>query len=773
MADARQVQHAIPKDALPSEAPVARAVQAPPEQTRYQFDPLVPSWALAALAGLMLAGIWRSYARTTRALPASRKLALAGIRAAGVAVLMFCMARPVMVRNTELQEKGVCFVALDTSSSMNFRDAAAGRTRWESANAMIASHKPHLEMLAANFELQRYVFDAAARRTPKLPGEPGTAQSPAGTTTNLTAILETLVAEGAGISTAGALIISDGRHNAAQDPVPAAMALGRAGLPLYIIGLGQDATPVDYRDIRVKQLIVPEKAFIGGRMRIGVEIESTLPSRQSVPLVIEVNGKPIFNQKIDLPTGPNVPHPIIDVPYTPEVLGVHRVVATLGGVPLEANLANNSAMAFFRVFRTRIGIWYVEGAVRKEFGAIRSALETAPNVNLNAMNAFVAQSSSREDLLPSTEQEWAQQRLIIIGDLAAARFDGRGLERLAKFVEDGGSVLLIGGMSTLGPGGWQSSPLSRALPVDVTTEDGMLDGPLPMEVNAEEANHPIVKLEETPERSLELWKRLPPVPGVNKIAGVRPAARVLLKAGTRELLVVQEYGKGRSAVFTGDMTWQWGLKANQGDTHKAFWRTLATWLTRSDYRDTNKAVYADSDRLHYFVGDDAQFGAHVHETEKTANLIKEARVAITLSKLEGQTETVVLQENAGKGPGEFMRRFSLGSPGNYRFKAAAFSPQGNLIDSDSLDLHVSAPDVESDNPKANLRLLRRLAALSGGVYFDPENASKAFAALFKEQAVYSKPVTEVSELWSSAWVLAIFVLLLSSEWFFRRRWGLI
>jgi hypothetical protein len=328
-------------------------------------------------------------------------------------------------------------------------------------------------------------------------------------------------------------------------------------------------------------------------------------------------------------------------------------------------------------------------------------------------------------------------------------------------------------LSTLGPGGWEGSPLAPVLPVELTVQDGMLDGPLTMEVNAEEANHPVVKLEETPERSLELWSRLPPVPGINKIAGVRPAAHVLLKAGTRELLIVQEYGKGRSAVFTGDMTWQWVLKANQAETHKAFWRTLATWLTRSDYRDTNKAVFADSDRLHYFVGDDAQFGAHVHETEKTAALIKDARVAITLSKLEGQTETVMLQETAGKGPGEYARRFSLGTPGSYRFKASAFSPQGNLIDSDSLDLQVTAPDVESDNPKANLRLLRRLAALSGGVYFDPENASKAFAALFKEQATYSKPVTDVTELWSSAWVLALFVALLTVEWFFRRRWGLI
>jgi len=267
------------------------------------------------------------------------------------------------------------------------------------------------------------------------------------------------------------------------------------------------------------------------------------------------------------------------------------------------------------------------------------------------------------------------------------------------------------------------------------------------------------------------------LPGINRFSAVRPGAHVLLRAGARgearDLLVVQEYGKGRSAAFAADMTWQWAVKANQPEAQKAFWRNLATWLTRSDYRDTDKVVFADSDRLQYGVGEEARFGAHVQETETLAAKLKDARTIMTLTRLEGQAEAPVFQESAGRGPGDYTRRFALGSPGTYRFKAQVLAVDGATLDSDSLEFQVTAPDLENDNPKANLKLLRRIAALSGGLYFDPEKADQALEMLLSRPAGYVKPVTEVSELWSQPWVLALFSALLSLEWYLRKRMGLV
>jgi hypothetical protein len=307
----------------------------------------------------------------------------------------------------------------------------------------------------------------------------------------------------------------------------------------------------------------------------------------------------------------------------------------------------------------------------------------------------------------------------------------------------------------------------------MTVADGMIDGPLRINVTESEEKHPVLAVGDTPDQSMALWRTLPSLPGINKVKNVKPAARVLLRAEANPLLVVQEYGKGRSAVFMADMTWQWILKANQGETHKRFWRNLATWLTRSDYRDSDKAVFADAERLHCETGQEATFNAYVHANEKTGAALKDARIVLSLSKVERDIEASVFKEDAGRGPGEFRKAFMPGAPGNYRFRASAIGIDGKVIDSDSVDIQVTAPDVEHDNPKANLKLLRRIADMTGGAYFDADKAGDAFTTLLKRDAGYIKPVNGTTELWNHPAVMILFMLLLTVEWSLRKRWGLI
>jgi uncharacterized membrane protein len=753
------------------------APKPPVESTRFQFDSILPGWVFWSLAILLIFSIRRAYARTTRKLAAEKKLLLGLLRLSAFGVLMLCLARPVLVSTWNLHEGGLCFIALDSSASMDLRDTAQGRTRWEHASDILKAHRQELEKLGNAFEMQRYLFDSSVRKVSALPGEtlPGGKSfddKPRGTGTDLASLLETFSAEAGGMSAAGAMLITDGRHNAMKDVIPAALALERAGVPLYVIGLGQEATPTAYKDIRIKEFSVPEKAFIKSRMIMRVEIESSLPEPAAVPLTIDIGDKRIYEKQVILQPGPNRIYPVIEVPYVPDKLGVHRVVAGVGSVLEEADTNNNVRTAFFRVYRSKLGIWYVEGAMRKEFGAIRTALETAPNVKFTALSALKARTLGETDLLPWNAEDGDQYKLIIIGDLHSTRFDWEQLRTLKKFVEDGGSVLMIGGFSNFGAGNWQNSPIGDVLPVEMMLQDGFRDGPLGISIEQGEEQHPILAVGETPEQSAALWKQLPPLPGINKIRVPRPAARVLLRAGDSSLLVVQEYGKGRSAVLTADMTWQWILKGNQPELHKKFWRNLATWLTRSDYRDTDKAVFVDAERLQLQSGDEAIFHVHIHETEKAGKL-KEAPIAATLTRTQGDLESPVFKEEMGRGQGEFEKRFSLGSPGTYRFRAAALSTSGTVIDSDSVDVQVTAPDVEHDNPRANLNLLRRIATLSGGTYFDPEHAGDAFAALLKRHAGYTKPMTGVTDLWNSPWAMLLFILLLSAEWTLRKKWGLI
>ncbi|MGD0091682.1 MAG: glutamine amidotransferase [Planctomycetota bacterium] len=754
-----------------------------------RFDPFLNPLILGPLALLLFLSVRRSYVRTTRRLSGARLFVLVLLRLCAFAAVLLCLARPVLVQQKELRERGLCFIAVDSSASMDLRDTAGGRTRWQTATDIISAQRRELGRLSSDFELQRYLFDSTPRRLEELPGEAaavgrvansphtnagGAAPiGPTGLSTDVAAMLEVLAAEAGGNPGASAILISDGRHNGPQDVISAALALQRAGVPLYCIGLGQEATPAAYKDIRIRELVVPDKAFVGSHMLLRVEVDSTLPSPAVVPLTVEIAGQKIHQSMLSLAPGANVPAAPVEITYVPEALGVHRVLATVGQVPDEVDTANNSRTAFFRVYRTKLGVWFVEGAIRKEFGAVRSVLETAPNIQLTALNAFNVRTSAARELLPWREEDWAQLRLVILGDLPAARFEPQALQALAKFVEDGGAVLMIGGVSNLGMGGWQNTPLAPVLPVILGRDDGVAEGPLPVKVSPLESAHGVLAIGDTPAQSAALWKLIPPLPVVDRVANTRPAAHVLLHAGDSPFLIVQEYGKGRAAVLTADSTWQWAVKAGQSETPKHFWRNLATWLTHSDYRDTDKAVFVDVERLQYRVGEEAAFHVVAHETEKTGAALKSARVVIAVSRFLEELEAPVWKEELGAGPGDYSKRLALGFPGNYRCRALALGADDKALDSDSVDFQVAAPDVEHDNPKANLSLLRRIAALSGGMYYDPAHAADAFQAVAKRQASFSKTVAEAAEAWNRPWLLAFFAGFLTLEWMLRKRWGLV
>src|SRR5437868_5736435 len=137
--------------------------------TQYRVEPFVANWMLFALAFLILLAVRRSYKRCTREIRPEYKMVLGLVRLLSFAVLFFCLVRPVAVKTTQLTERGLCFVALDTSGSMNLKDMPASRTRWDCATSIFKSHQPELERLNQDCELHRYLFDSSVRETPKLP----------------------------------------------------------------------------------------------------------------------------------------------------------------------------------------------------------------------------------------------------------------------------------------------------------------------------------------------------------------------------------------------------------------------------------------------------------------------------------------------------------------------------------------------------------------------------------------------------------------------------
>lgn len=123
-------------------------------------------------------------------------------------------------------------------------------------------------------------------------------------------------------------------------------------------------------------------------------------------------------------------------------------------------------------------------------------------------------------------------------------------ELVRRRVEAGGGLLMVGGYLTFtgidAKARWGSSPLAPALPVRLQPVDDRVELPAGAAPDVV-ADHPVVA---------GLDRTWPQLLGLNEVTPA-PGATVLAECAGRPLLVVGEYGAGRSAAFTSDIAPHW------------------------------------------------------------------------------------------------------------------------------------------------------------------------------------------------------------------------
>ena len=145
--------------------------------------------------------------------------------------------------------------------------------------------------------------------------------------------------------------------------------------------------------------------------------------------------------------------------------------------------------------------------------------------------------------------------IVVLCNVSASGLNYEGRRALKDVVKAGGGLVVLGGVYTLGNGGFKDTFLDDMVPVETQYgEVKKLDKPATL----------------TSTGSLAAGISMRPAPSIYWLHDVkpRPGAKVHLKAGNHPLLITKAYGRGRIAVFAGTVL---GEKQN-GDT--PFWEWM-------------------------------------------------------------------------------------------------------------------------------------------------------------------------------------------------------
>jgi uncharacterized membrane protein len=744
------------------------------ERGEFAFAPPWPAVGVLALAVVVAVPAILQYRRTRGRLDRRDRVVLSTLRAATIAVLGFCLLRPILTVATVVPQENFLGILLDDSRSMQITDGGTVSRADRAVSALGSPTAPLVRALSDRFKLRFFRFSETTRRL-----NDSTELTFAGRRTDLGRALDVARRELGGVPLAGLIVVTDGAENGASGETPQSLLqLQAAGVPVYTVGVGDRRYA---RDIAVRRAATPRRVLAGSAIAADVEITQSGYGGTAVDLIVEDAGHILTTRQMDLPRDGDVA--TTRVYFTVEDPGPRTVRFRIAPRDGEAVTANNEVASLIIVEDRRPRILYFEGEPRFEVKFLRRAIQDDDNVRVvvlqrTADEKFYAIDVDDEDDLaggfPTTREELFRYDGLILGTVEASFFTHDQLRMLADFVgRRGGGLLALGGRRSFAEGGYAGTPLAEALPIVLqrrTAPDSFFAS-VRVRPTAFGATHPVTQLGATVDASEDRWRSLPPLSAVNRIAGLKPGASTLLQGTGDDLddplpaLAYHRYGRGKAAVLAVQDTWIWQMHADiplEDETHETLWRQLLRWLV-TDVPNHVTAT-ADVDRI--------ESGTPVTVTAEVADSgylrVNGADVDAQLIAPDGTESTVPLEWSVQR-DGEYRATILPEQDGLYEVRVAA-AHGGASLGSDVL--FVEAGDLDSEFRGAELQAetLERIADETGGRFYTLESA-----ASLPEDVSFTESGTTIREerdLWDMPILLIMLLGFLAAEWTYRRQRGL-
>ena len=750
------------------------------------FYPIADSYYLVAAVAAALLAIVALLGPGRGRVSLGRRLALVLIRCGIILLLLLGMLRPTLVYTETHKQDATLVLLIDQSLSMSVRDSLDNKTRWDSLRATLGDCVPPLRDLGRKFELKAYTFDADLHPAELKDGKVVLPDSPSGQETAIGADLNDILNRENGKRLLGILMFTDGRQQAipprdasAQDiaaklrhqsfkvfPVPFGQSLGLGGV--------QDVAMVDFPPPAA--VFVKTKMAIHGQVKVNGYVNQKIPVR----LLMEMpDGKMEEIDKTEIKATADGQLLPVDFTYTPETPGEFKL--TLEAVPQPGELVttNNQLSAFVQVLKGGLHVLYIEGDLRVEQKFLRRSLDAWHDIKVDfiRLDPRHLKETKPDDLKELFKP--GKYDVYILGDVDSTAFDNAELEELSKTIDKGKGLIMLGGFHTYGPGGYLDTPLADVLPVKMdrlerqrlygTIREDVHLGPLRMQPTPRSLRHSALGLAAGADKNAEAWKELPPWEGANRFAGVKESATILAEADDKEhspLLVTHEWGRGRVIAFAGDSTWRWVMRGF-GSAHKRFWRQIVLWLARKD-QTAEGNVWVRLENTRFFPGDRVEFTAGARSPQNEPITDAEFKVEIVKPPDSKRTPAVMIRTDEQMA-GSFRE---TQQSGDYTIEVTA-TRKGAPLGTARTRFIVLEQNLELDNAAADLDALKGVAKSSGGEIIEPERLPKWLAELIKNTDYLDvKQETKVS-LWDKWPMFFAVVLLLTVEWYLRKRWGLV
>jgi len=504
------------------------------------FAPLLPAVVMWAAAGV--------------ALVIAALLIIGGsrgalIRTLALALMLLALANPSFTREEREPLTSVAAVIIDKSPSQDFGDR---NKQTEAVRAALMDRLRQIKGLEV--------------RTVEAGQSDGETDG-----THLFSALGTALADVPPDRVAGAIIVTDGR---VHDVPAAASALGFSA-PVHALITGH----ADERDRRVALVAAPRFGIVGQSQTVGFRVEDQGASPQPAQITVRRDGEVI--DKRDVTVGQQVD---VEIPIPHAGQNIVEIEASpLAG---ELTTVNNRAVVSIDGVRDKLRVLLVSGEPNAGERTWRNLLKSDASVDL--VHFTILRPPEKQDGTPINElsliafptRELFQQKIGEFQLIIFDRYAQQGVlpvvyfENIAKYVRDGGAVLIAAGPDYASQTSLWRTPLDAILPAEPSGQ--VTEAAFRAHLSDLGKRHPVTRDLAGAESNPPHWSRW------FRQVDVRPTSGTTVMQGVddKPLLILEREGKGRVALMLSDQIWLWARGYEGGGPHLDLMRRLSHWLMK-------------------------------------------------------------------------------------------------------------------------------------------------------------------------------------------------
>lgn len=649
---------------------------------------------------------------------------LAILRGTTVSIIAFLLLSPLLKTTSRYTEKPIVLLALDNSGSILLgKDSAVYK------NEFLSNYRNLADNLSKKYEVHTYTFGDQVSK--------GMEPSFSGKQTDMASLFTEIKDRYSNRNLSALILAGDGIYNQGADPL---YASEDAPYHIYTVALG-DTT--QQKDIVISRINYNRIAFLGNDFPIEITVTAHKCAGVKSKLSISSGSQQLYAENF------NVGEQRFAKTFTTKLSaskpGLLRYRIAVSAIEGELSTGNNYQDVFVEVLDGRQKILLLQAAPHPDVAALKQAIEANRNY---AVDNFI---------LSDFNGSIASYSLILLHQIPSVNDIGFQVLNQLKTIPV--PVLYIIGSQSNIPA-YNNLMSGLMIPPSLSSFNeatGILNPDFSLFSLGPEIEHMIAEF--------------PPLNVPFSQYKVGTAAQVLIyqkigNVSTRIPLILFNQGTDRkSATITGEGIWRWRLANYAKVGNQQAFDELITRIVQYLAVKEDKSQFRVMLKNNFKENEPVEIDAELYND--SYQLVNEPEVNI-----------VITDENKKSFPYTFTRTgnayfLNAGSlpPGEYAYKANT-SYNGKVFQKNGM-FTVMSLNIESMNTVANHTLLNNIAVRHGGKMVYPAQLDQIEQLLSARDDIktiaYSKK--RYAELVSFLPVLLLLILLLSTEWFLRKRNG--